>query len=266
MPNDKPLLELRNIWKFFGEVVALADVNFKLYPHELVGLVGGNGAGKSTLIKIVAGVFPPDRGEMYLDGKKVFLKSPREAQEMGIYAVHQKMEEMLAPHHDVVANVFLGSELCKPLFGRWLPWPQILDKKEMKRQAESLIARTKVRLESVERPIISYSGGQRQAAAIARVLRHKPTILIFDEPTAALGVKEKFQVLEVIRSLAKDEGIATIIISHNLEEIFPIVDRIVVLRNGRVVGECCPAGVTKEDVVQLIVGGPTQTGGEARKP
>lgn len=249
------MLRMEEISKSFGEVHALRDVDFSLYPCEIVGLVGGNGAGKSTLIKVLAGVFPPNKGRIYLEGEEVNFRSPRDAYERGIYTVHQKMEEILAPHHDVVANVFMGEELTKPLFGRFLPWFQVLAKKRMEEETEHILSRVGIKIGSVRRPIVSYSGGQRQAVALARGLRKKPKILILDEPTAALGVKEKFQILHLIKRLGKEEGIPIVIVNHNLEEVLEIVDRIVLLRNGQVVGECFPEKTTKEEIVRLIVGG-----------
>lgn len=253
--NEELLLKMEGISKSFGEVQALREVNFTLNYSEIVGLVGGNGAGKSTLIKILAGVFSPDKGKIYLEGKEISLKSPKDAYEHGIYTVHQKMEEILAPHHDVAANIFMGEELTRPFPGRAVPLLQVLAKKQMEEEAEQIFARVGIKIDSVLRPMISYSGGQRQAVALARALRKRPKILVLDEPTAALGVKEKFQVLHLIRHLGKDENIPIILVSHNLEEVFEIVDRIVVLRNGQMVGECAPCSVTKEHVVKMIVGG-----------
>ncbi len=249
------LLQLENVSKSFGEVRALENVSFVLNYHEIVGLVGGNGAGKSTLIKILAGVFPPDKGRIYLEGQEVVFRNPKEAHNHGIYTVHQKMEEILAPHHDVTANIFMGEEVTRPLFRSFIPFIKVLAKREMEKEAEEILSRVGIRIDSVRRPIVSYSGGQRQAVALARAIRKKPKILLLDEPTAALGVKEKFQVLRLIRRLGKEEGISIVIVSHNLEEVFEVVDRIVVLRNGQVVGECSPSQATKERVVQMIVGG-----------
>lgn len=248
------MLRLENISKSFGEVRALENVSFSLKYHEIVGLVGGNGAGKSTLIKILAGVFPPDKGKIYLEGKEVVFRNPKEAHNHGIHTVHQKMEEILAPHHDVTANIFMGEEVTKPLWN-FVPFVRVLAKGEMEKEAEEILSRVGISIDSVRRPIVSYSGGQRQAVALARAIRKKPKILLLDEPTAALGVKEKFQVLRLIRRLGKEEGISIVIVSHNLEEVFEVVDRIVVLRNGQVVGECSPLEATKERVVQMIVGG-----------
>lgn len=261
MQSKNILLKLENISKSFGEVKALQNVNLEIYEHEIIGLVGGNGAGKSTLIKIISGVLRPDKGRIYLDGKEIMLMNPAQAFQLGIYTVHQKMEEMLALHHSVSANIFMGEELRKPL-ARFLPWPKILNKRAMDKEATQLLQKLGLEIGSVRQPVIGCSGGQRQATALARVLKRRPRLLLLDEPTAALGVKEKYQVLSLIKKIGREEGIATVIVSHNLEEICEVVDRIVVLRNGTIVGECFPDINAKEKVVQLIVGAETTRDGK----
>ncbi|MEM1672728.1 MAG: ATP-binding cassette domain-containing protein [Archaeoglobaceae archaeon] len=253
MQNNNVLLKLENVSKSFGEVRALQNVNLEIYNHEIVGLVGGNGAGKSTLIKIISGVLRPDKGKIYLDGKEITLSGPAQALKLGIYTVHQKMEEMLALHHSVAANIFMGEELEKPLIP-FMPWPKILDKRAMDKEALQLLKKLGLEMDSVRQPVVGCSGGQRQATALAKVLKRRPRLLLLDEPTAALGVKEKYQVLRLIKRVGREEGISIIIVSHNLEEICEIVDRIIVLRNGTVVGECVPGVDVKERIVQLIVG------------
>lgn len=253
MQNKKVLLKLENVSKSFGEVRALQNVNLEIYDHEIVGLVGGNGAGKSTLIKIISGVLRPDKGKIYLDGCEITLANPAHAFKLGIYTVHQKMEEMLALHHTVSANIFMGEELQRRIVP-FIPWLRVLNKRAMDDEAFRLLRKLGLEMGSVRQPVISCSGGQRQATALARVLKKRPRILLLDEPTAALGVREKQQVLKLIKKIGKEEGITTVIVSHNLEEICEIVDRIVVLRNGMVVGECRPDVDAKEKVVQLIVG------------
>jgi len=253
MQKDNVLLKLEHISKRFGEVRALKDVSMVVRNDEIVGLVGGNGAGKSTLIKIIAGLLRPDSGRIFFNGEEVTIENPRKAFELGIYTLHQRMEEMLAPHHSVSANIFLGNEITKPLFNIF-PWPRVLDKRKMDSYALQLLQSVSINIDSVKRPVISYSGGQRQAVALAGVIYRRPKLLLLDEPTAALGIKEKFHLLNLIKRIGKEEKISIILVSHNLEEIFEVVDRIIVLRNGEVVGECEACSASKEDVVSMIVG------------
>jgi ABC-type sugar transport system ATPase subunit len=253
MQDDRVLLRMEHVSKSFGEVRALKDINMVVYNQEIVGLVGGNGAGKSTLIKIIAGLLSPDSGVIFFDGERINIENPRKAFELGIYTLHQRMEEMLAPHHSVSANIFLGNEKTKPLF-KVLPWPRVLDKRKMDAYAMELLQSLSINIDSVKRPVVSYSGGQRQAVALAGVLYRKPKLLLLDEPTAALGIKEKFHLLNLIKRIGKEAKISIILVSHNLEEVFEVVDRIVVLRNGEIVGECRSCSASKEEVVSMIVG------------
>jgi len=245
-----PLLEMQNISKSFGEVTALSNVNLTLNYNEILGLVGDNGAGKSTLIKILSGIYPPDSGRILIEGKEIKFKNPSDAKRFGIGTVHQKMEEILAPNHDVTANIFMGEELTKPILGSFL---RVLDKTQMDRKAEEILSMIRIDIDSVKRPIASYSGGQRQAVAVGKAINRIPKILILDEPCAALGVSESLEILRLIKHL-RQEGISIIFISHNLEQIFIVVDRILVLRNGKKVGECITKKTNMEKVVSLIVG------------
>ena len=248
--KEYPLLEIQNISKSFGEIKALSNVNLTLNCNEVLGLVGDNGAGKSTLIKILSGIYPSDSGKILIEGKQIKFKSPMDAKKLGISTVHQKMEEILAPNHDVTANIFMGEELTKPILGSFL---RVLDKTQMDREAEEVLSRVRINIDSVKRPIASYSGGQRQAVAISQAIYRIPKILILDEPCAALGISESLEILKLIKHLYQ-EDISIIFISHNLEQIFKVVDRIIVLRNGRKVGECEAEKTDMEKIVSLIVG------------
>jgi ABC-type sugar transport system ATPase subunit len=248
--REYPLLVMENVSKKFGEVTALSNVDLILNYNEVLGLVGDNGAGKSTLIKILSGIYAPDSARILIEGREVKFKCPRDAAKFGIGTLHQKMEEILAPNHDVTANIFMGEELTKPILGGFL---KVLDKTQMDVEAQEILSRIRIGIDSVKRPITSYSGGQRQAAAIGKAIRQAPKILILDEPTAALGVSESIEILRLIKHL-RQQGISIIVISHNLEHIFGVVDRIVVLRNGRKVGECIAKETDMRKIVSLIVG------------
>lgn len=248
--DKSDLIELNGISKNFGEVKALRNVDMELGRDEILGLVGDNGAGKSTLIKIISGVFNQSSGEMFFDDKPVRFDSPHEAREAGIRVVHQQMEEVLAPHQDVTSNLFMGEELTKSYLGGVI---KVLDKKKMTVQAQEALDKTNIQIDSLERPVADYSGGQRQAVAVARAIREEPKVLILDEPTSALGVEESQEILSLIKRVGK-QGISVIVISHDLDEVFDVVDRIFVLRNGEKAGERVAKESNKEEIVSLITG------------
>lgn len=248
-PSDA-LVEMKNISKRYGTVQALDSVDFTLNHQEILGLVGDNGAGKSTLIKILSGIFPPDRGQIFLDGEEVSFDSPLEARKQGIRTVHQKMEEVLAKHQDVKTNLFMGEEPTRRIGGIL----NVLDKNRMREESLKTLERTNIEIDSLDRPIAAYSGGQRQAVAIARAIRQNPKVLILDEPTSALGVSETEEILSLINRLG-EQDISIIIISHDLEEVFGVVDRIYVLRNGIKAGDKKVEDCDREDIVSLMVGG-----------
>ena len=243
-----PLLEARAIQKHFGRVVALAHGDFELAPNEVHALVGDNGAGKSTLIKVISGVYHADGGDLLLDGKPVSIATPREARELGIETVYQDLA--LADHLDAAANLFLGREayLRGPL-GRL----GFLDRGAMRRRAEEEMRRLKIGIKSVDQSVISLSGGQRQAVAVARAIAWGTRIVIMDEPTAALGVRESSMVLELIKEV-RSQGLAVIMISHNLPEIFAVSDRITVLRLGRTITTLETRETSLEAVVGMMTG------------
>jgi simple sugar transport system ATP-binding protein len=241
-----PLLEARKISKRFGGVHALEDVDFTLYPGEVVALAGDNGAGKSTLTKIISGVFPPDSGEISFQGEKVALANPQDARARGIETIYQDLA--LADNLDVGANVFLGRE---PMT-RWLGLP-VIDRKRMREEAARTLDTLDIGLDRLDRPVRALSGGQRQCVAIGRALHWQARVMIMDEPTAALGVPEQRKVLSLIHSL-KARGVGIVFISHNLQDIFAASDRIVVLRRGVNAGERPTATASADEIVRMMVG------------
>jgi len=243
-----PVLETRGIQKHFGRVVALREANFQLEPNEVHAIVGDNGAGKTTLIKIISGVYRPDGGELLLDGEPVTIANPRVARELGIETTYQDLA--LADHLDAAANLYLGREeyLAPPL-----GWFGFLDTKAMRKGAEDAMKRLKIGIQSVDQPVLSLSGGQRQAVAVARAIAWGTRIVIMDEPTAALGVRESSMVLELIREV-RNQGLAVIMISHNLPEVFAVADRITVLRLGRTITTLVRNETTLESVVGMMTG------------
>jgi simple sugar transport system ATP-binding protein len=246
--EETPLLEARGIDKHFGRVVALRQAHFELRPEEVHALVGDNGAGKSTLIKIISGVIQPGGGEIVLGGRPVAIANPREARALGIETVYQDLA--LADHLDASANLFLGREKLRPAPLAWLGF---LDKRAMRRRAEEELRRLKIRIPSVVQPVLSLSGGQRQAVAVARAVAWGNRIVVMDEPTAALGVRESSMVLELIRGL-RGHGIAVIMISHNLPEVFAVSDRITVMRLGQTVATLRTEETSHDAVVGKMTG------------
>ncbi|MEX0983779.1 MAG: ATP-binding cassette domain-containing protein [Actinomycetota bacterium] len=239
-----PLLECRGISKAFGAVQALYKVDFEVRRGEVMALVGDNGAGKSTLIKGIAGIYPFNEGTMSFDGQITQIHSPRDAANLGIEVVYQDLA--LADNLDVVANMFLGRERTKGI---------ILDEPGMERAAkETLQSLSVTTLRSVRQIVVGLSGGQRQAVAVAKSVMWNSTLVILDEPTAALGVAQTRQVLDLVRRLAEN-GIGVVIISHNLHDVFECADRITVLRLGQAVALFERAGTSQEDVVHAITAG-----------
>lgn len=237
-----PLVRMVGITKRFGGVQALRGVDLTVDRSEVVGLVGDNGAGKSTLIKILAGVYPPDQGELYVDGQRVRFRSPLDARAKGIEVVYQELA--LVDPLDVPANIFLGRE---PTSGPFI------DRSRMRQEAQQLLRSLEIRIDPLHTPVGQLSGGQRQAVAIARAVRTDPRLVIFDEPTAALAPPEAARVLDLVRRL-KARGIAVVFISHTLQHVFAVADRIVVLRSGLKVADRPASAVTLEEVVRQMVG------------
>ncbi len=243
-----PLLEVRNLEKRFGGVRALQGASLSIREGETVALVGDNGAGKSTLVKAIAGVQPPDSGEILLRGQPVSIGSPKQAGKLGIEVVYQDLA--LANSIDVAGNVFLGDEPVKLRLG----WFSVPDFARMQRETKATLSRLRINIPDPRRPVGQLSGGQRQAVAIGRSIRKEGiTLLILDEPTAALGVEEVRKVLDLIRTL-REAGQTLLVISHDLEHVFQISDRIAVMRSGRVEAIRETAKSTKVEIVRLIVG------------
>ena len=238
--GSEPILSLRNVSKKFGAVSALTDIELDVHAGEVVALVDDNGAGKSTLVKVLAGVHAPSAGTIRFDGREVTLDSPAAAMKLGIATVYQDLA--LCENLDVVANLFLGHELS----------PYALDEIAMEVRAWTLLQELAARIPSVREPIASLSGGQRQTVAIARSLILNPRIIMLDEPTAALGVAQTAEVLNLIERV-RDRGLGVIMISHNMEDVRAVADRIVVLRLGRNNG-VFDRETSHQDLVAAITG------------
>jgi D-xylose transport system ATP-binding protein len=242
-PSGEPVLRLTGVTKSFGAVRALQDVDFEVYAGEVVGLVGDNGAGKSTLIKVVAGVNSADAGEIYVQGKRTNISQPQDATKAGIETVYQDLA--LCDNLDVVANMYLGREDITPLG---------LNEPEMEAKTLDVLKQLEVTtLKSVRVPVASLSGGQRQSIAVARTILRSPKVVLLDEPTAALGVAQTKQVLKLIRRL-REQGLGVVVISHNLADVFEVVDRVIVLRLGRRVGTYDIHKTSPQEVVAAITG------------
>jgi D-xylose transport system ATP-binding protein len=242
---DDALLECRGVSKSFGAVRALYRVDFEVRPGEVMALVGDNGAGKSTLIKGIAGIYAFDEGETFLDGAPIRIHSPRDAARYGIEVVYQDLA--LADNLDVVANMFLGRERTR--FG------VVLDESSMEHSTqETLESLSVTTLRSVRQTVTGLSGGQRQAVAVAKSVMWNSRVVILDEPTAALGVAQTRQVLDLVRRLA-ERGLAVVIISHNLHDIFEVADRITVLRLGQQVAVFERSETNQQEVVHAITAG-----------
>lgn len=244
-----PVFEAKGLVKRYGQVTALAGADFELYPGEILAVIGDNGAGKSTLIKALAGALIPDEGEIYLDGERVNFHSPLDARNAGIETVYQDLA--VAPALDVATNLFLGRELRKRgVLGTVF---RMLDHRGMREAAARQMADLQVGIQSLGQAVETLSGGQRQGVAVARAAAWGKRVVIMDEPTAALGVKESGQVLELIRRV-RDRGLPVILISHNMPHVFELADRIHIQRLGRRAGVVTPQSHSMPDVVAIMTG------------
>ena len=246
--NSAPILATKGVSKSFGPVQALEDVDFEVRRGEVMALVGDNGAGKSTLIKAIAGIYSVDAGEFFFEGERVSISGPNDATKLGIATVYQDLA--LCDNLDVVANLFLGQEEIAPGPAGFI---RALDETDMEHRSHELLEQLSVTIPSVRSEVGTLSGGQRQQVAVARSLLGDPKVVILDEPTAALGVVQTKQVLELIHRL-RERNLAVIIISHNLANVFAVADRIYVLRLGRKAGIFDATHTTEEQIVGAITG------------
>ena len=249
MSDPVPILEARGLVKRYGQVVALDGADFELYPGEILAIIGDNGAGKSTLIKALSGALQPEEGEIRLDGDPVHFRSPLDARKAGIETVYQDLA--VAPALDIASNIFLGREARRrgPL-GRVL---RMLDKRAMRREATRHFSELQIGVQSIKQAVETLSGGQRQGVAVARAAAWARLLVIMDEPTAALGVKETRQVLDLIRRV-RDRGLPVILISHDMPHVFELADRIHIMRLGRRVAVVTPKTHTMPEAVAIMTG------------
>jgi ABC-type sugar transport system ATPase subunit len=241
------MLEVRGLTKRFGGLTAVDRMDMQVFPGEVVALLGDNGAGKSTLIKMISGVYHPDEGQIFFQGKEIRLASPASALELGIETLYQDLA--LAENLDVFSNIFMGREKTKPFLGV-IP---VLDHEFMHAESKKVLDRLEIEIPSLRNLIKNLSGGQRQAVAIGRSIYWNAKLLIMDEPTAALGVQEQRKVLDLVR-LLRSQNIPIIIISHQMYDIFSVTDRLVVMRRGKKVAERITKETNTDEVVGLITG------------
>ena len=243
----EPLLEVKNITKRFGGLTAVDNMDMEVFPGEVVGLLGDNGAGKSTLIKVISGVYHADAGTIFFEGKEVRIDNPMDALRIGIETLYQDLA--LAENLNVYANIFLGREKLK----RFLGLINVLDHDYMLNESKKVLDRLEIEVPSLKNQIRTLSGGQRQAVAISRSIYWNAKFLILDEPTAALGVAEQKNVLNLVKTLSS-QGVPVIIISHQLHDVFSVATRLVIMRRGKKVAERITKDTTTDEIVGLIVG------------
>jgi len=246
LPERNVLLKVERLTKMFGSVVALKNVSFEMSRNEIIGLVGDNGAGKSTLVKIISGNFPPDEGEMFFEGQPVSFSSPSDARKLGIETVYQDLA--ICNNLDAAANLFIGREAYRNLLDF-----RVLRKRQMVEVSADVFNKIGINMPSSHERVEYFSGGQRQAVAIGRFVAWGNKLALLDEPTAAIGIRETKKILDLIRS-AKENGVGIILISHNLQQVFEIADRIIVLRQGELVGIREKTKTTPDEIVSMITG------------
>ncbi len=247
MADAQPILQVKDLYKRFGGLVAVDHVSLDIHPGEVVGLLGDNGAGKSTLIKMISGAYKPDGGHILLNGEAVSFATPLEARRRGIETIYQDLA--LCENLDASANIFLGRERMRHQLGIF----RVLDRPYMLRESRQVLDQLDIRIPELRSPIRQLSGGQRQAVSIARAVYWNARLMIMDEPTAALGVPEQLKVLELIRTL-RNQGVPVILISHNMQDVFAVADRVIVMRRGNKAGERKISETSENEVVGLMVG------------
>jgi len=250
MSEQQPLLKVVDLHKHFGGLVAVNTMSMEVYPGQVVGLVGDNGAGKSTLIKMLSGVYRPDGGQIFLEGEEVRFASPMEARNRGIETIYQDLA--LCENLDATVNIFLGREPTRQQLGLL----RVVDRGRMLAESETVLEQLDIEIPNLQRPMRQMSGGQRQAVAIARAVYWNARLMIMDEPTAALAVAEQRKVLNLCHTL-RERGVPVIIISHNLQDVFAVADRIVVMRRARKVAELIARDTDTDEVVALMTGSKT---------
>ncbi|MFZ4813693.1 MAG: ATP-binding cassette domain-containing protein [Phototrophicaceae bacterium] len=244
-----PVLEAIGITKHYGQVIALDDCNLDLYPGEILAVIGDNGAGKSTLIKTLCGAVIPDKGEIRMNGQPIHFRNPLDARQAGIETVYQNLA--VAPALNIMENLFLGREILRPgFFGQFF---QMIDRQAMLKASEEYMQALKFRIQSMQQPVSTLSGGQRQGVAVARSAAFAKNVVIMDEPTAALGVKESGMVLDLIRKV-RDRGLPVILISHNMPHVWELADRIHIQRLGRRAAIIKPSDYSMSDGVAIMTG------------
>ena len=245
MKKETPLVKMEGISKSFGAVRAVHEVELDLFKSEILGLVGDNGSGKTTLMKVLSGVYQPDDGKIYLDGKEASFEHRFEARRMGIEMVFQDLG--MCADISIAENMFMGRELTREFLGL-----KLLDKRQMVTESGRSLSDAGVTMPSPKTRVRNLSGGQQKAIAVMRAVYWNTKIVIMDEPTAALGVKEQHKVLEIMKNL-REKNIGIIFISHNLDEVFSVADRIMVLSRGRKVGDTHKNKVTKDQIVSMLI-------------
>ncbi len=243
----EPLLEVKNITKRFGGLTAVNNVNMKIFPGEVVGILGDNGAGKSTLIKVISGVYHAEKGQIFFEGSKIKIGNPIEALKIGIETIYQDLA--LAENMNVYSNIFLGREKLKKFLGLI----DVLDHDYMLKESKKVLNRLEISIPSLKNKIMILSGGHRQAVAISRSIYWNAKLLIMDEPTAALGVAEREKVLNLVKTLSS-HGVSVIIISHQMHDVFSVATRLLIMRRGKKIAERITKKTNTDEVVGLIVG------------
>lgn len=246
--ETQPILEARGVSKYFGAVIALEDVNLRLYPGEVLGVVGDNGAGKSTLMKVLSGLYPPNKGELFFQDQRVHFGSPKDARDLGIEMVYQDLA--LAGNMQIDENIFLNREPTRNFLGGLI---KFVDHKANRRKAQEHLDKLRIHVKSVTQRVEDLSGGQRQAVAIARSTAFSAKVVIMDEPTAALAIKEVGKVLDLIKGL-REVGVSVILISHRMDDVFYVCDRIQALFHGRNFAEDYLESTSRNEVIGWIMG------------